>query len=797
MRLRRLISSLLLGLAALSARAQDPSAASFGLGGESDALAVKAINEKMAEIRKTRPTVALVLSGGGAKGGAHIGVLNYMKDAGIDIPIDMVLGTSMGGLVGALYAIGYSPEELDSLMRTTDWWMQVGDAVPRENRSLQTVKYREKYMLSFPFYYDDGAAPVQEDSTDRHYSPLQLSAEADAASLVRENLRRSLPSGFYSGQNVSNLISSLTVGYQDSLDFFKDLPVPFVCVATDLVSAKAKVWHDGPLPVAMRTTMSAPGFFSPVRWRGMLLADGGMRNNFPTDIAKEMGADIVIGIDLHEAPRTYDNAHNIGDVLSMTINLMDNDSFQRTIDIPDLIIHPDLHEFSATSFSHDDVNTIVDRGYEAGRANDEALRAIAKRIGPYTHNPGHSHKVDIGRTRVVISGVTVTGVDEKEMLFVKSKINILPGDEVDKTRIENAVGVLYGTGYYESVTYELLGSSGPYELVIHCRKGPVHRLGVGFRIDSEEVVSLLVNVGLGTNRFGGDSYDLTGKLGVNPYLGFHYAYEFLNAPTFNAEATARFVDRNRIHFNGNLFDIRFNQYRLESYLSDMSLMRSDFRLGVRDNLVNLREILSTQARGDYDYSASMRNYVSAFASVRYDDRDDSYFPRSGFTIGASVEGVERSFDGNFAPFGIVEADWTQHFGISPRWSVIPSIYLRGLIGDNIPITYANIIGGSMQGRYLEQQIPFIGVTGAAYRRNYMALGRINLRFNPVRNNYFTATFNYARDFYNFTAFKYGTDAFGAGLEYAYDSIVGPLKVNLHWSNLTKKVGIYFSLGFDF
>ena len=171
------------------------------------------------------------------------------------------------------------------------------------------------------------------------------------------------------------------------------------------------------------------------------------------------------------------------------------------------------------------------------------------------------------------------------------------------------------------------------------------------------MVSLLVNVGLWTNRFGGDSYDLTGKLGVNPYLGFHYAYEFLNAPTINVEASARCVDRNRIHYNGDLFDIRLNQFRLETYLSEMRLMKSDFRIGVRDNFVNLKDILSTQARGDYDYSASMRNYMTAFASVRYDDRDDSYFPKSGMTIGASVEAVERNFDGKFAPFGIIAADW--------------------------------------------------------------------------------------------------------------------------------------------
>ena len=798
--IRYIFAALLLSLS-FPSFAQDPAVASFGLGGESDERALREINRRMDQIRKKRPTVALVLSGGGAKGAAHIGVLKYMKDAGIDIPIDMVLGTSMGGLVGALYSIGYSPAELDSLMRNIDWWYQVGDAVPRENRSYETVKYKEKYALSFPFYYnpeDFGRMKESADTSglDRKYSPLKLSAEQDASSLVRDNLLGSLPSGYYSGQNVTNLISSLTVGYQDSLDFF-NLPIPFVCVATDLVSAKAKVWHDGKLPVAMRSTMSAPGFFSPVRTEGMFLVDGGMRNNFPTDIAKQMGADIVIGIDLSNADREYEDAHNIADVIAMSINLMDSDSHKRTMEIPDLLIHPDLHEFNATNFGHDDVVTMLERGYEAGRENDEALRKIQKRIGPYTFNPGTSRKVDLGKTSVVLSGVRVTGVGEREMLFIKSKIDLHAGDIVDKARIEDAVASLYGTGYYESIVYELLGDGGPFELVINCRRGPVHRLGVGFRIDTEEVVALLLNVGLWTNSFGGPSLDLTGKISVNPMISLRYSYEFLNAPTLNITASGRFVDRNRFNFNGGLFDIKFNNFRQEVYLSNMRLVHSAFNVGLRNNIFSLREILSNQARGDYDYSTSTRDYASAFATLRFDSFDNSYFPKEGWRIGASFEAVDRLFDGEMKPFGIASFDWKHHIGLGGRWAMLPSVNVRFLIGDDIPITYGNVIGGSMDGRYFDQQVAFMGITGGAYRRNYLALGRLDLRYTLARNNYITATFNYARDFYNFSALRYGTDAYGFGLEYAYNSIVGPLRADLHWSNVTKSVGMYLSLGFDF
>ena len=287
---------------------EDTAEASDGLAPESalltaaDTLAMEEIRARMAEIRKQRPTVALVLSGGGAKGAAHVGVLRYLES--IDMPIDMVLGTSMGGLVGGLYALGYGVEELDSLIRNMDWSYALSDRVPREYISYAETKYREKYLLSFPFFYrrqdymERKADEMRFADTKRHEAfSIGADAPTGASDLIKDNLLGSLPSGYIYGQNVSNIFSSLSVGYQDSL-CFNDLPVPFACVSTDLVSGTAKIWHNGKINVALRSTMSIPGVFAPVKMDGMVLVDGGMRDNYPTGLAREMGADIVIGVDL-------------------------------------------------------------------------------------------------------------------------------------------------------------------------------------------------------------------------------------------------------------------------------------------------------------------------------------------------------------------------------------------------------------------------------------------------------------------------------------------------------------------
>ena len=275
---------------------------------QDDSLAIRQMRIYLNGIRRSedRPTVALVLSGGGAKGAAHVGVLKYLEEN--EIPIDVVIGTSMGGLMGGLYSLGYTAAELDSLLRSMDWPKILSDDVPKDYISYKTKKYREIYTLRLPFHYlkrdyerlmeGSGGMSMGTPKKERGLGISKDTMEGvlDATKTPR-NFATSLPVGFVAGLNVTNQISSLSVGYQDDQPF-TGLPRPFFCVASDLVSRKAYNWSSGPLVDALRSTMSIPGLFDPVRYKGMVLIDGGTRNNFPTDIARAMGADIVIGVEL-------------------------------------------------------------------------------------------------------------------------------------------------------------------------------------------------------------------------------------------------------------------------------------------------------------------------------------------------------------------------------------------------------------------------------------------------------------------------------------------------------------------
>ena len=321
------VAAIFMAGSALSARSVDP---------EGDAQAVARVRQRMDKIREHRPTVALVLSGGGAKGAAHVGAIRYIEELGI--PVDMVLGTSIGGLVGGLYSLGYPIETVDSLMRNMDWGWVLSDELSREYVSYTDMKYKERYLLSVPFYYEKDyynmklADEYRFDDLNRHES-FDIGADnVQGVEMLRRNLLGSLPSGYVYGQNVSNLISSLTIGYQDSLDFM-ELPIPYACIATDMVSGKAKIWHEGKINDAMRSTMSIPGMFAPVRIDGMVLVDGGLRDNYPTALARDMGADIIIGVDLSQKPKSYTQVNNIADILAQGVDMLMRDSYETNVHI--------------------------------------------------------------------------------------------------------------------------------------------------------------------------------------------------------------------------------------------------------------------------------------------------------------------------------------------------------------------------------------------------------------------------------------------------------------------------------
>ena len=766
-----------------------------------DSIAIAQMRERMARIRQERPTVALVLSGGGAKGAAHVGVIRHLEE--LQIPVDMVLGTSMGGLIGALYSLGYTPYQMDTLIRGIDWSWVLNDKLSRKFISYDDMKYKEKYLLAIPFYYEKDyyKAKVANDFRfgvpHKYQSEFKIGADNEnSIDLLKNNLLGSLPSGYIYGQNVSNLISSLTVGYQDSTDF-KNLPRPYVSIAADMVSGKTKIWHSGKINDAMRSTMSIPGMFAPVRVDGMVLVDGGLRDNYPTTLAREMGADIIIGVDLAQRRRTFSEVNNIGDIIGQGIDMLGRDAYEENVGVPDVKINPDLKEYNMMSFNAVAIDTIIARGYRAAVGQDELLKKIAERTS------FSQPEVKLAECRkcdsLYIADVEIIGVLPKEKALLMDRLDLDLSQKINRKDIDDIVDRIYGTQAYDFVTYELLGNEEPYRLVLNCRKGPIHQFGLGVRADSEEIVSVLLNVGFNAHKLHGHRFDITARVAASPYCSFKWSYDMPKIPTINAMASIRWTDMNMLNFGDNRLSLSLLNAKQEFYLSNMKWKLFDVRAGLRNEVMRIRNIKFSQIVGDYNFSFLSNDFISAFADARADTFDDGYFPKRGFTAGASYSWVFGGFPNKFNNFHSIQVDSKVVVPAGDVFAFIPSFNVRFLFGEDVPVAYFNAMGGSLPGRYVDQQIPFVGITNLSAMKNILTVFRTDYRFRLAKNHYLTGIVNYARDCDLFRDYVHGLGYFGAALEYSYDTIFGPITFNVHWSNLSSTYvpGFYLSAGYNF
>ena len=293
----------------------------------------------------SRKKVAVVLSGGGAKGVAHIGALKVIEKAGI--PVDIITGTSMGSLVGGLYAIGYNAHALDSIARHMDWAYALTDREDLSRQSIEDRRRQNTYMLSRGLTFGK---------------------------------RESNSGGIIKGKNLEILLQRLCLGYTDSMDFSR-LPISFACVATDIVDNSEVDFTSGILPQAMRASMAIPAVFSPVRIGGRVLCDGGLCNNYPADLARKLGADIVIGVTVQDSLKKADELGSTMNILLQVVDLNTLNKYNENLAITDVAIRVSPKGYSAASFNPAAVDTLLRRGEEEAMRHWDDLMALKEHIG--------------------------------------------------------------------------------------------------------------------------------------------------------------------------------------------------------------------------------------------------------------------------------------------------------------------------------------------------------------------------------------------------------------------------------
>ena len=792
--MKRILTLLLLGLS-LTAFAQQglvmPS-----VDPEGDEQGIARVRARMDSIRRHRPTVAVVLGGGGARGLAHLGVLRYMEELGI--PVDLIGGTSMGGLVAGLYSFGYGQEYLDSLVRAIDWTVMMSDRVPDDYQSYRVRRNKERFFIDIPFHYEkEGlSARVQRQlEIERMYSKVNTRT-SDMGQEAMNKIGLGLPDGFLFGYNVRNTLSSVSVGYQDSLTFDR-MPIPFYCVSTDMVSMKEKNWMDGSVVDAMRSTMAIPLYFRPVRIDNMVLSDGGTRNNFPVDIARAMGADIVIGSEM-PVHRTLTDLNTLANLAQQNITMMSSDAASVNRARTDILLQHELPGYSMLSFDEESVADIMKQGYELALQNKEAFEEIARRVGAKGPMPVlKKHAVDIGRQEVLVHDIRIEGIPEKEQKYLIDPLYLQRDGMYNRTDIERILSLIYGTRAFESVTYRLEGSGEPYTLVFDCQKGQVNEFSAGVHVDNDEVVYASLRLGLGTRKLYGPRFSTELKIGNNATALLDFSYKPLrHLPSVGVSAKVSYLNLTYVD-QGIDAKIKAINTRLDAYLEDSRFVYGTVRLGYSWELEPYENYLDAiMWWKDYDFYS---NWHSVYGILRADTLDDGYFPTRGFRGGISGRyvfggystyleeydmGWGESVEGPVKPYATVLLDATAAIPLGSRFTLQPMLYAgwNSRYNGMMNLMHTLTAGGTVAGRYMEYQIPFFGY-GISFHimQRFAMMARMDLRWQFSHVNYLSlqgAHLRNSHDFKDLFQRYYGETAIG--LEYGRKTVAGPLQIGVHW-----------------
>ena len=790
----------------------------------SDSLAFAKVRARMDSIRQYRPTVGLVLAGGGARGLAHLGVIKYMEELGI--PVDVVTGTSMGGLVGGLYALGYKHDQLDSLVRSIKWPVMMSDNIPNAYVPYKIRKYRERFIIRVPHHYDN------KDLTERLRQEHILDMMADenkgsTSDAFEESLKKlgiGLPDGYLYGLNVRNTLSSVSVGYQDSLSF-SELPVPYACVATDMYTMTPKYWTEGYVTSAMRSTMAIPFYFRAVRGGKEVLLDGGMRNNFPVDVAKLMGADIIIGSDM-SVHRSIDQLSSPLDLVFQTITLLSSDAMGPAMEIlqkDGVSVHHELEGYNMLSFDDKSVDDIINQGYQNAVANKELFEAVAARVAgrPGPDISRHAPAVNIAQSKVRVANVEFTGIEEDDRDKILHESEYPKDGLYDRASVEALLNKIYGTNAFEAVTYRFEGREEPYTLVFDCQKGQTNDLGIGVRADTDETVALALHYGLGTRRLDGPRFTADLKLGTNPSMSLDYSRKFpVGLPTIGIVSRSRIIST-YTDYRSSIHERLFTT-ALDLYAEDSRVRNGSVRGGLTMEMDPFEHYMSVDEnwRG-WDWKSY---WLSAFALFKYDTFDDGYFPTKGLVISLDGRYIFKGYsidldpsiyhpedyvlteDGSVPKYWSVLACMSGAFSIGENFTIHPSLYFGWYPLDSEQYTrtdnYLNpkhiiTMGGFMPNRYTERQMPFFGCPyGYRNTRPYSASGQLDLRYRFARKNFATVRGGLFADGYTLEEFSYTLPEYAFGLEYGRQTMVGPLKLAVQWCDMTG-VTAFASIGFDF
>ncbi|MDE0598588.1 MAG: patatin-like phospholipase family protein [Dokdonia donghaensis] len=716
--------------------------------------------------------VGLVLSGGGAKGLAHIGVLKAIEDAGVRI--DYIAGTSMGAIVGGLYASGYTAQQLDSIFTAVNFDNIIQDNLPRRAKTPYERQDDERYAITLPF----------------------------------DNFKVSLPSSLSKGQNTYNLLVKKLDHVSDLTDFSK-LSIPFLCIATDVENGEQVVLEEGYLPEALGASAALPSLFSPVLLDDKVLIDGGVVNNYPVKELRDKGMEIIIGVDVQDTLRGRDRLKSATEVLLQINNYRTAKAMETKKKDTDVYIRPAIDSYSVVSF--DQGREIINLGETKAKEQFQTLQAIGMRQKPLSRKRVSPTIKD----SIQIATVSITGNEKYTRAYVLGKLKLTPPVKISYEDFYNGLNNLSATENFEKIGHRLQNVAGEKVLHLELQESKsTQSLRLALHYDDLYRTAGLVNFTKKRVIFKNDvaSFDLI--LGDNIrynfdyYIdkGFYWSVGLKSSYTsFEKGVNAQLFDAtDGVSLEGiNRVNLGYQDVSNRIYLQTILAKQFSFNIGIQHKFLDVEtETVLPTTEGETAVIFDKSHMGGAYSQLKYDSLDNKYFPNSGVLFDADFDVYlfSSDYNNNFSQFGIANARFMYAASLSDRITTTVEAAGGFKLGgtNNRSLDFA--LGGYGAKR-INNIIPFLGYDYLSILGDGYVKAVFDIDYEIFPKNHINASANFANvgyDLFDSTkSWLPPPEYSGYSLGYGAETLLGPLIIKYTYSPEVKSSEWFINLGFEF
>jgi NTE family protein len=712
-----------------------------------------------------RKKIGLVLSGGGAKGFAHIGVLKVLEKAGIKI--DYITGTSMGAVVGGLYASGYNASQIDSIFKATNFDALISDYIPRTSKNFYEKRNNEMYAIALPFNNFKVGVPI------------------------------AISKGLYNYNSLNQLFQSV----REIKDFNK-LPIPFSCYATNIETGKEVLLDKGYLPQAILASSAFPTLFSPVEIDGKMLVDGGISNNYPVERVLEMGAEIVIGVDVQDDLKKRDELKEATRILVQITNLQMIENMKGKSKLTDVYIRPDVTKYGVISF---------DAGQEIIKLGEKAANDFLPEIMKYADSKNlttiQKHKPV--SDSILIKNIGINDLENYTRSYIIGKLGFNNNQKISYKDLTIGINKLNATENFTSIGYKFVEvNSKENDFILELKENTIKNfLKFSLHYDGLYKSAILANITRKKTLFKNDVASLDIILGDNFRYNFDYYLDNGFYTSFGLKSKFNSFTRNiATDFNnGQTFQqlgissLNINYNDLINQIYGQSVFRQKFsiQLGAEYRHINIRsETLQNNSQ-----IFENTDYYSLFGSFKFDSLDNKYFPKNGFFFSGEFQSYVNSADFKIKlnPFSIAKGE----FIFAKTFYKKATLKFQSEIGftvGNRELPFLNFVFG---GYGFAQNYNFkhlFGYDFLSVSANGFLKNTLTVDYEFYKKNHINFAGNFAnigddlfRNSNQISIPKYSGYALGYGLE----TIIGPVELKYSWSPETNKGYAWVNIGFWF